>query len=249
MHAIILAGGLGTRLRAAVADVPKPMASVHGRPFLEYLLRQLRRAGCNRVVLCVGYRAEAIEAHFGSGRALDMELLYSVEQEPLGTGGALKLAEGLLLGDDWLVLNGDSFFGIRLSELVDAHRASTAMATLALRREPKAGRYGSVVLEEDGVISRFVEKDPISANTDTRRSIVINAGIYVVSRPLLSFMAPTGPVSLEHDVFAALAGRGLRGAVFDAPFIDIGLPADYARVQRDWRSLFGDLVGEQGGLD
>ena len=207
MHAIILAGGLGTRLRPALADVPKPMALVHGRPFLEYLLLQLRRAGYSQVVLCVGYRAEAIEAHFGDGHTLGMELCYSLEPEPLGTGGALKLAEGLLVGDSWLVLNGDSFFGIGLSELIDAHRASAAVATLALRREPEAGRYGSVVLEDQRQHQPVRGKDPI-ARAEARGAEHRHQCRHLRVQPTVAVAHRTDRIGRSSAMFPALAGKG-----------------------------------------
>src|SRR4051794_6800507 len=129
---VVLVGGLGTRLRAAVSDRPKPLAVVGGRPFLEYPLRQLRAAGIKEVVLCVGYGADMIQDAFGTGDELGLEISYSVETSLLGTAGAIKLAEPLLGGSTFVAMNGDSFFDVELETLLRFHESTTAIATLAL---------------------------------------------------------------------------------------------------------------------
>lgn len=245
MHAIILAGGLGTRLREAVPDLPKPMAPVGGRPFLEYLVRQLRQQGYRDVVLCLGYRAEAIRAHFGDGAALGVRLRYSVENEPLGTAGALRLAASLLEGGRWLVLNGDSFFGISFDRLVARHEDAGATATLALRRLAEASRFGVVELDRQGRITRFAAKGAAT----TSDGGLVNGGAYVIERTLLEHIAPDRPVSLESEVFAGMidagadwSGQGLQGVEFEAPFVDIGVPEDYLRLRDNPVSVLAGLA-------
>ena len=228
MDAIILAGGLGTRLRPVVSDMPKSMAVVAGRPFLEYVLAQLRAAGVERAVVCAGFRADLLRAHFGNRENFGIELAWSVEEEPRGTGGALKLAEPLLVGDRWLLMNGDSLFDISLGALIDAHDAQPASATIALARVDNARRYGRVTLADDGTIASFDEKADIDIPG------LINSGLYIIERGLLAQIPNDRPVSLERDVIAPLAGateNGVRGVAFDGFFIDIGIPEDFARAQ------------------
>ncbi len=236
MQAIILAGGLGSRLRPVVNDAPKSMARVAGRPFLEYLLAQLRSNGWTRALVCAGFLAEAIESHFGDGRRWDMELEYSTESEPRGTAGALKLAEPMLVGDRWLLMNGDSLFDISLQELVDAHIQKPSLITIALARVADGQRYGRVTCAPDGMITAFAEK------TDAATPALINSGLYIIERPLLDLIPADRPVSLEREVIPALVGEGVRGVPFDGYFIDIGVPKDYARAQ-DEPALFERLAG------
>ena len=230
IEAVILAGGLGTRLRPVVADTPKPMARVAGRPFLEYVLAQLATVGIKRAVVCSGFKSHALQQHFGDGDKFGIALAWSVEQEPRGTGGALKLAEPLLAGDKWLLTNGDSLFDISLRALVDEHDAHPALATLALARVANARRYGRVTLAGDGTIASFDEKADIDIPG------LINSGLYIIERRLLAQIPADRPVSLEREVIAPLAGKGangVRGVAFDGFFIDIGIPEDFARAQEE----------------
>lgn len=220
MEAVVLAGGMGTRLRSVVSDLPKPMAPVAGKPFLEYILTWLSSNGVERAVLSVGYKWECIRDHFGL-RFGDMEIDYSVEDHPLGTGGAVALAISHTHEQTILVVNGDTSFPIALDELVARH-SKTCGATLALKRMENFDRYGTVVLEGDS-ITAFQEKAP-------QKSGLINAGIYALDRNFLSGRGLADRFSLEQDVLEKEAGQGrLFGAVFDAPFLDIGIPEDYAR--------------------
>lgn len=224
MQAIILAGGLGTRLRPLVNDVPKSMAVVGGRPFIEHLLLQLQRNEFQNVVICAGHRAEQLHT-LGDGAQFGLTLQRSTENQPLGTAGAIKLAEPLLSGDRWLVMNGDSFFDIPIQALVDRHQSVHAHATIALVGVDDASRYGSVELDEDGAVRSFVEKGT------SHGAALINAGLYIVERAVLDMIPDGSAVSLEREVLPTLIGRGLYGAEFDGFFIDIGVPADYERAQ------------------
>jgi NDP-sugar pyrophosphorylase family protein len=204
-----------------VADRPKPMADIAGRPFLEHLLAHLRGQGVRSAVLLTGYMAEEIERHFGDGSAHGMRLRYSVEREPRGTAGALKLAEPLLEGERWLVLNGDTFFDIDYGRLLDEHLRSAATATLALARVADASRYGTVELRDDGRMARLGE--PVAGPA------LVNGGVYAIERALLGHIPPGRPASLERDVLPRLADGQLHGVVFDAELIDIGTPDAYLR--------------------
>ena len=155
--AIILAGGLGTRLRPVVSDRPKVLAEVAGRPFLAYLLEQVAAAGVRRLVLCTGYRAEAVEAAFGRSFA-GMHLLYSPEVEPLGTGGALRQALTLAESDPVLAMNGDSYLDMPLAAISARHDAHGGEGTVAVTRVPDTGRFGCVRTAEDGRILAFEER-------------------------------------------------------------------------------------------
>jgi NDP-sugar pyrophosphorylase family protein len=232
--AVILAGGFGSRLRAVTGDQPKVLAPVAGRPFIEYLLEALARAGLRQVVLCTGFRADAVSAALGDGHRFGLRLLYSREEAPLGTGGALRRA-GAFLDDDHrpaLVMNGDSFVRADLPDLLARHQASGAQATLLLARVQDCSRFGAVTLHDAdtgadaGRILRFEEKGRGGAG-------LVNAGIYVVEPAVREAIPPGRAVSLEKEIFPAL--RSLHGVVVDAPLVDIGTPQSYAAAQE----LFG----------
>lgn len=224
IRAFVLCGGLGTRLRAVLSDRPKSMALVAGRPFLEILLRQLRAAGIREVVLGTGYRAEQIERYFENGNRLGISIQYSREQEPLGTGGALKLAEPSL-NDPVLVLNGDSYADWALTDLLQVYRAKQATAVMVLQSVPDVSRYGNVTVDADGRVVAFVEKGARAG------AGVINAGIYLVQRQIIAALPRMTPISLERDVFPNLLKGKLYGLVSTGNFIDIGVPADLERAQ------------------
>jgi D-glycero-alpha-D-manno-heptose 1-phosphate guanylyltransferase len=217
-----------------VSDVPKPLATVCGRPFAEYLIAQLAASGVARVTLLAGYMAEQLEAELGE-LSHGVELAYSVEANPLGTGGAMRNALEFLTGDRWLVLNGDSLFDIDLFELTAAHTPGTP-ATLALASVRDAGRYGCVSVDSGGSVTGFVEK-----SAESPADGWINAGVYVIERSAVEVIASDRPVSLEREVLPALIGRGLRARQFEGYFIDIGVPDDYLRAQQEC-SVFERLI-------
>jgi len=197
------------------------MAEIDGRPFLEYLLEQVRRGGFREAVLCVGYRQDAIREYFRGGEGHQIRLVYSAESQPMGTGGALKLAEPLLTGDRWLVMNGDSYLDVPLETLVREHDASDASATLAVARVTDTSRFGTVELSTHGAVTAFNEKGGSSGPG------LINAGIYVIEREALAAIPAGREVSLERELFPAWVGHGLYGFEFDGEFVDIGTPEDY----------------------
>lgn len=240
MRVLILAGGLGTRLRSAIGSTPKAMAPVAGRPFLEYLLGQTARNGFGRVALLTGHGAEIIEGYFRTGQQHGLEIAYSAEPEPLGTGGALRLAASRFPDERFLVMNGDSLFDIPLLPLVDAHRRTAALVTLALARATERGRFGGVEVDAYGSVTRFVEKgEPMAGGQ-------VNAGIFVIERSVLESIEPGGAVSLEHEIFPSLVGRGLHAVPFEGTLVDIGVPPDLAALQARPEAVIAAAGGVQG---
>ncbi|MCM8813388.1 MAG: nucleotidyltransferase family protein [Candidatus Omnitrophica bacterium] len=231
-EAIVLAGGAGTRLRSVVADVPKPLADINGTPFLEYLLRYLERQGINTVVIAVSYMADAIMDYCRRRRG-SLQIRYSVEAAPLGTGGAIKqaLTHTAFAADDVFICNGDTFFDVSLSELWQVHSVHQADVTIALRRETDSRRFGSVICDpHTGRIVRFTEKGERSGG-------LINGGVYVVKKQRLS--AFDGDVfSFEYDFLTHCCRDYLvMGKEFFGYFIDIGIPSDLYRAQDQWRNM------------
>ena len=226
IKAVLLVGGAGTRLRSVVSSVPKPLAPVGDRPFLELLVRQLHHQGIRRIVLCTGYRSEQIEREFRDGRDLGVEIRYSKEVNPLGTAGAVKLAGHHLADadDSFLVMNGDSFLEIDFHRLIRFHRENGGLVSMAVLRVPDASRYGTVQAASDGRVIGFMEKTGMAAPG------LVNAGIYVFERSVLDEI-PEPPSSLERDVFPRLLDRGIFAIEENGLFIDIGTPEDFARAQ------------------
>jgi NDP-sugar pyrophosphorylase family protein len=209
-----------------LGDLPKALAPVEGRPFLAYQLDWLKGQGVTRVVLCTGYGHDLIQAYCGDGTALGMQILYSVEEKPLGTAGALQQARHYLNGT-FLAMNGDTYFAADLGALLAKHRAGGAPATLALVKVPQAGRFGAVTLDAHGYVIRFAEKK-------RHRAGLINAGIYVFEPEILAHFPDRVPLSLEDDMFPSLAAqRLLRGEVLEGYHMDIGTPESYAQFQKD----------------
>lgn len=228
---IILAGGLGTRLNQTVPDTPKPMAPVNGKPFLQYLLNHINEAGFRRVILSTGYLSEKIESYFNI-RYKDLELLYSVEDEPLGTGGAVQLAFAQVQTPHFMVMNGDTFFRINLDLLFQKHIEQLADVTMALRQVEDASRYGSVKFDLNNRILRFTEKSEVPEPG------YINGGIYVISSRFFKAQAMPGKFSLERDLFESKLDSGNSfGLIFNDYFLDIGIPADYHRAQTEFHAL------------
>ncbi|MEO8440585.1 MAG: nucleotidyltransferase family protein [Spartobacteria bacterium] len=224
VRAFVLCGGLGTRLRSVLNDRPKSMALIGGVPFLELLLRGLRLQEVKEVVLGTGYRAEQIEGHFQTGAHLGLQLFYSRENEPLGTGGAVKLAEPLL-SDPVAVMNGDSYVEWSLAAMREIFRREGADIVMVLQAVADVSRYGSVTIEPDGRVIEFIEKGSNSG------AGLINAGIYLLRKEIVTAL-PTGrAVSLERDVFPQFLGKKFFGIVSRGTFIDIGIPDDLQRAQ------------------
>jgi NDP-sugar pyrophosphorylase family protein len=223
--AVLLVGGRGTRLQSVVSSAPKPMAAVGKQSFLELLVQQLQTQGIRRLIMCSGYLAEQIEQKFGDGRDWDVSITYSREQQPMGTGGALKLAQQQLhRSTDFLVMNGDSFLECDFTELVAFHRKQKALASMAIVRVEDAGRYGTVRVDAAGRVNGFTEKTGAGAPG------LINAGVYVFNREIFNYL-PEAPSSLEKDLFPRVLEHGVYAKEQSGMFIDIGTPEDYARAQ------------------
>ena len=223
MQAIVLAGGLGTRLRGVVPDLPKPLAPVSGRPFLAIVLEQLRSQGFSLAVLSVGFRHELIRQAFGErfgGLAID----YAVEERPLGTGGAIRLAARACSEADVFVLNGDSYTDLDFADMQARHCETHVPLTVCTVEVPDAARYGRVLVR-DSRIDGFSEKG-------TGGPGLINAGIYLMRRNLLETLDLPEVFSLERDILESKLGE-LRPLAYltRGRFIDIGVPVDYARAQ------------------
>jgi NDP-sugar pyrophosphorylase family protein len=221
---LILAGGLGSRLATVLGAIPKVLAPVEGRPFLDYQLEYLASEDVRKVVLSLGYRAEMVLEHLAATKSpVGVETI--VEACPLGTGGAIALARSTLLSDPVIVLNGDTWLEVDLTAMLAAHRASPyALATLACVSVDDAGRYGSVELGSDGAVAAFIEKNGSSS------AGLINGGVYSLSVQLLDALVVTPNLSLERDVLPHLPAGALRAHIVrDADFLDIGTPESYAR--------------------
>ncbi len=216
MDAIILAGGLGKRLRDTVSDVPKPLAPINGKPFLDLLLSQVS-PHTERVILAVGYKSEQIKTHYP-------ELLISEEKSPLGTGGALKQALALAKGAAVLAMNGDSYFGIEIDKLIAFHQEKEADLTIACREEDDVSRYGSIFFDESSRITAFHEKEEGSERG------WINGGVYVMHQDLLDAF-PCGAFSLEQEAFPSLLNKKVFAYPSAGKFIDIGTKESYLQAQ------------------
>jgi NDP-sugar pyrophosphorylase family protein len=230
--AFLLVGGLGTRLQSVLPSTPKPLARVGNMPFLELLVLQLRSQGIRRIVLCTGHLASQIEQEFGDGRKWDVAISYSQESQPLGTAGAVKLAEGYLKqASDFLVMNGDSFLELDLRQLLQFHREHGGLVSMAVRKVPDAARYGTVHMDANHRVVGFSEK------TGATVPGIINGGVYVFNRAVLD-RVPQGPASFEKDVFPSVLEQGVYALEQHGMFIDIGTPEDYARAQTLCQSLY-----------
>lgn len=229
MEAIVLAGGMGTRLRPVVAEIPKPMAPVCGRPFLAYILGQLQSHGVQRTVLATGYRHEVVTDYFGTSYG-DMALAYSVELEPLGTGGGIRKGLELCSAENVVIVNGDTFFAVDLAAMLAFHRRSCADITVALKELVDFDRYGAVQLEGES-ISAFNEKKACIKG-------YINGGIYIVRKGLFAELELPERFSFEVDLLGKfLHSLKIIGFKSNGYFIDIGIPEDYERAGRDCARL------------
>jgi NDP-sugar pyrophosphorylase family protein len=231
MKALILAGGLGTRLQSVVQDRPKPMVEVKGKPFLEHQIEQLHAQGFEKLVLCVGYQASQIQDHFGDGHPWGVGIAYAVETELLGTAGAIKNAQHFI-EDTLLVLNGDSYLEIDFRALVRFHRRRQSadpriVGTMAAVAVDDAAAYGTLELDSTGRILRFLEKAEA-------RPGWINGGVYVLESDIVDFIPAGRAVSIEKETLPLVLERGwhLYSYPVEGFFVDIGTPQGYRRFQR-----------------
>jgi NDP-sugar pyrophosphorylase family protein len=229
----IICGGLGKRLRDAVPDRPKPLAEIGGRPFLEILVDYVAGFGFRRFILCTGYRGEMIEEHL-KGRE-DIELVFSREDEPLGTGGALKHAEALVGSPDFLAMNGDSLCNMDMKAFLDFHAAHAATASIALVVPKKEAEYGAVTIDGNGRVTSFTEKKKSAG--------YISAGVYLFSKEVLNLIPQGKESSLEYELFPSMLDSGVYGHVTGAELIDIGTAERYAKAQ----DFIDDMLKRWGG--
>lgn len=229
-EAIILAGGLGTRLRPAVPDLPKCMAPVAGHPFLHYLIDYFHTQGIRRFIFSLGYKHKVIEEFLaGEFAGLPAEYVCVVEEEPLGTGGAVLLSAAHALSPNVLVLNGDTFFEVDARVLADLHERKNADCTLSLKPMNNMERYGVVDLDEEKRIISFREKNFYPKG-------LINGGVYALKIASLPAAPLSGKFSLEKDYLEKLFDdRPFYGCVQDGYFIDIGIPDDFNKADADFR--------------
>jgi len=224
---VILCGGLGSRLSGVVADRPKALVDVCGRPILEWsLLGVAQRAAIRRVVLATGYRSEMIEDHFGDQVWCGITISYSPETAPLGTGGALRLAAPLTHSEHVLVLNGDSYCRYDWNQRLELHLTKKAAATISLAEANDPRGYGSAALGPDADGTAFREK-----STNAARQLA-SAGVYLLRRDVINAIPTKRKVSLEVDIFPSLAGSGLYGVAGSDPFFDIGTPEGLSTARR-----------------
>jgi mannose-1-phosphate guanylyltransferase len=240
MKAVVLVGGEATRLRPLTCNTPKIMVPVLNRPFFEHVIDYLKAHNIVDIVLAVGKSPNQIQDYFGDGSKLGVRIVYSIEDFPMGTAGAVKNAERFL-EDSFIVVNGDTFTDIDLSVMMGLHRKNKAMASLALTPVEDPTIYGVVETDSQGRVKRFVEKpgwDQVTTN-------MINAGVYFLEPEILNYIAPGVFSMFEHDVFPLLLKRGQ--ATYAYPFqdywIDIGTPDKYLKLQRD---LLQRYVGSKG---
>ncbi len=236
MQAILLAGGLGTRLRSVINDRPKPMALIGDKPFMEYVVHELSRHGVTEIVFAVGYKGSMVEEYFQDGSSFPlpdgsgtMKISYAYEEELLGTAGAIKNAGTFITDDMFFVLNADTFYQIDYSRLVTLMQEQSLEMALVVREVPDVSRYGQAVIENNR-LTAFNEK------TTQVRPGTINGGIYLMHCSLLAEI-PEGKVSLENDMIPKWLsdGRALGGMVNDGYFIDIGVPEAYYQFIEDVR--------------
>jgi D-glycero-alpha-D-manno-heptose 1-phosphate guanylyltransferase len=231
VEAIVLAGGLGTRLQTVVSEVPKSMALINQRPFLEYLFDYLILQGVTKVVLSVGYKHEMISGHFGD-RYKSLAILYSIEAEPLGTGGGIRLALWKIDGLRALAMNGDSLFRLDYRALMEFHLKKKADATVALKKISDTGRYGRVSVNRARRITGFEEKGQATGPG------YINGGVYIIEKLFLMEPEFRGRFSIEKDCFETYYPSSRLFAFPEAAyFLDIGIPEDYIKAQNDFAAF------------
>jgi len=229
-EAIILAGGMGTRLKGVISDMPKPLAPINGIPFLTYLIKFLKQEGIKHIVLSVGYRWEMIKEIYGESFE-GIKISYAVEEEPLGTGGGIALALRKTTHDDILILNGDSFIDFDLKSFYSLHKKENASLSFVLKEMNDFERYGSVEVEENKIIE-FKEKKYIDKG-------LINAGAYIGKRNIFEGLDLPDKFSFEQDYLEKKVGEGLFfGFKTEGYFIDIGIPQDYKKAEIDFKEIW-----------
>jgi D-glycero-alpha-D-manno-heptose 1-phosphate guanylyltransferase len=230
MEAIVLAGGMGTRLQSVVKDVPKPMAAIKDKPFLYYVLSHLHRFSIDKIILSVGYKSESIQAYFGD-QFNGIPIEYTIEKEPLGTGGAIFMALQKISSEHVFITNGDTFFNVDIDAFEKFHLKKAADISMSLRALPDVARYGTVRLNETQIIG-FDEKQGL------HQPGTINAGSYIFNSKKIRPLSYPQKFSIEKDFFEKnLQTLYFAGYVTNDYFIDIGIPEDYARAQQELEQI------------
>jgi len=227
MKALILAAGFGTRLKEVIHDRPKVMAPINGKPFLEFVLENLRKNGIDEAVIAIGYLGDFIRDYFGNGEAFGLKISYSYQKRPIGTGGAVKLAESEKFFDEpFFVVNGDTYLDTDYQKILQFHHRKKASATIAIVKRKSVGQSGLVIQNRRGQIVSFTEKP------QEKRSGFVNCGVYVFNPGITRFIKKKR-FSLEKDLFPKLAKKGsLYGFKINENFIDIGIPENYYEARR-----------------
>lgn len=220
---LILCGGQGKRLRKVSANMPKPMAQVGGRAFLDIVIDYMANFGFRRFILGLGYKSDMIKAHYSTRKNPKLEILFSCEKVPLDTGGAVKKAKGLIKSSPFLVLNGDSFCKFNPLDLLRFHKQKKSLITILLKRISDAKEYGEVKIDKSWRILEFSEK-----NSRVKKSL-INAGVYIFDKKMFNLMPRLSKFSLEFDFFPQMAKKRIFGYPYSGFFIDIGTPQGYSQ--------------------
>lgn len=216
---VILCGGLGTRLRPVVSDSPKVLAKIGEKTFLDILINNLLLYGFENIILSVGYMKKQIKNHFNYAK--EYNIRFCEEEEPLGTGGALKKAKLLINSETFMVMNGDSFCQLNFRDFYDFHLNKKALLSMVLVRIKSGQDYGTVLLNDSKRITNFKEKVPNSNES------LINAGIYLMQKDIFSYMPEQNHFSLEYDLFPKIINNRCYGFLTEGKFIDIGTPDRY----------------------
>jgi NDP-sugar pyrophosphorylase family protein len=227
MKAVILAGGLGTRLRPVVSDIPKPMAEVLGKPFLAWQIEQLKKFGIVDVIISIGYLGDKIKLYFQDGERLGIHIKYAEESQPLGTGGALRNASLYLINEEkFLVVNGDTYLNIDFPDFSRFHEEKDSLITMALAKIERPSKSGFVKIDKENRVVDFVEK---------KKGVgLMNAGYLIFSFEVFNYMPDKNKFSLEHDLYPNIVGtKRVFGYLTSQYFRDIGNPKDYDAVKKE----------------
>ena len=225
MKAIILAGGFGTRLKSILGDIPKHMIMIAGKPFLEYQIMFLKKQGINEIILAVHHMSNKIKSYFGNGSRLGVDIIYSEEETPLGTGGAIKNAQRYI-DDTFLVLNGDSYSQIDIQKFLEFHRSKNSISTISIMKTNDSENYGNIILD-GSKITDFSEKKESTGG-------FANSGVYILEPSIFKYIEHNKNISLEKEIFPNLAKAGLmQGYFYNGYFMDIGRPETYNQFKKD----------------
>ncbi len=218
IDAVVLCGGLGKRLRSEIGESQKVMAEVKGEPFLNIILEHLKKQGVERIILCTGYKADNVEDYYRKNN-FGLTIEFSKEDKPLGTGGAVKHAQGLIKSNPFFVLNGDSFCEVDFPALVKFYQKKKAGAALVVSQVQDSKDFGGITLDGSNRITAFQEKQGVDA--------YVNAGVYCFNPNIFALMPETDQFSLEYDVFPKILDKNVFGFLIEKPFTDIGTPERY----------------------